>query len=209
VLASVVFAFETTRQPMGLLPLLGGCASAYLVSCLMMQHSIMTEKIARRGVRVVGEYSADFLEQLIVRDVARNSVVTLSAQDPLEKVRAWMSSNGTGSSHQGFPVVDARGALVGVLTRRDLLSPTADPAQPLSALVKRPPAVAFEDSSLREAADLMVREGVGRLPVVRREAPHQPVGILTRSDLIAAHGKRLEETHTPERTLEWPRPRTA
>ena len=31
-LASVVFAFETTRQPMGLLPLLGGCTAAYLVS---------------------------------------------------------------------------------------------------------------------------------------------------------------------------------
>ena len=32
-LASVVFAFETTRQPLGLLPLLGGCTAAYLVSC--------------------------------------------------------------------------------------------------------------------------------------------------------------------------------
>ena len=30
-LASIVFAFETTRQPMGLLPLLAGCSAAYLV----------------------------------------------------------------------------------------------------------------------------------------------------------------------------------
>lgn len=55
-LASVVFAFETTRQPMGLLPLLGGCAAAFLISSLLMRHSIMTEKIARRGVRVPNEY---------------------------------------------------------------------------------------------------------------------------------------------------------
>jgi H+/Cl- antiporter ClcA len=47
-LASVVFAFETTRQPMGLLPLLGGSTAAYLASCLMMRTSIMTEKIARK-----------------------------------------------------------------------------------------------------------------------------------------------------------------
>jgi H+/Cl- antiporter ClcA len=47
-LASVVFAFETTRQPMGLLPLLGGSTAAYLVSCLLMRTSIMTEKIARK-----------------------------------------------------------------------------------------------------------------------------------------------------------------
>ena len=67
-LASVVFAFETTRQPLGLLPLLGGCTAAYLVSALLMRNSIMTEKIARRGVRVPTEYAADFLDQVLVRD---------------------------------------------------------------------------------------------------------------------------------------------
>src|SRR5262249_54042537 len=43
-LASVVFAFETTRQPLGLLPLLGGCSVAWLVSAALMKHSIMTER---------------------------------------------------------------------------------------------------------------------------------------------------------------------
>src|SRR5262249_41120410 len=43
-LASVVFAFETTRQPMGLLPLLGGCSASFLISCLLMRNTIMTEK---------------------------------------------------------------------------------------------------------------------------------------------------------------------
>ncbi|HEX8914315.1 MAG TPA: chloride channel protein, partial [Humisphaera sp.] len=43
-LASVVFAFEATRQPAGLLPLLGGCAAAFLVSALLMRNTIMTEK---------------------------------------------------------------------------------------------------------------------------------------------------------------------
>ena len=72
-LASVVFAFETTRQPMALLPLLGGCTAAYLVSALLMRNSIMTEKIARRGARVVSEYAADFLEQVLVSDIARGA----------------------------------------------------------------------------------------------------------------------------------------
>jgi H+/Cl- antiporter ClcA len=57
-LTSVVFAFETTLQPMGLLPLLGGCTAAHLVSCLLMPNTIMTEKIARRGVKVPAEYVA-------------------------------------------------------------------------------------------------------------------------------------------------------
>ncbi len=57
-LASVIFAFETTREPTGLLPLLGGCAAAYLVSGLLMRNTIMTEKIVRRGVRVPDAYVA-------------------------------------------------------------------------------------------------------------------------------------------------------
>ncbi|MCP3099773.1 CBS domain-containing protein [Myxococcus sp. K15C18031901] len=59
-------------------------------------------------------------------------------------------------------------------------------------MVGRPPAVAYEDSSLREAADLMSEEGVGRLPVPSRETPGRGVGIITRSDLLGAHRRRLE-----------------
>src|SRR6185295_2193055 len=69
-LASVVFAFETTRQPIGLLPLLGGCSAAFLVSALLMRQSIMTEKIVRRGRRVPTENASDWFEQVTVGEVA-------------------------------------------------------------------------------------------------------------------------------------------
>ena len=52
----------------------------------------------------------------------------------------------------------------------------------------------YLDNSLREAADQMVRENVGRLPVVAREDPARVVGVITRSDLLRAHEKRLAET---------------
>src|SRR5205085_8016102 len=73
-LTSVVMAFETTLQPLGLLPLLGGCTAAYLVSSLFMKNTLMTEKIVRRGVNVPSEYSADYLEQVLVRDVISKPV---------------------------------------------------------------------------------------------------------------------------------------
>ncbi|MFL5455818.1 MAG: chloride channel protein, partial [Myxococcales bacterium] len=122
-LASVVFAFETTRQPMGLLPLLGGCSAAFLISCLFMRNTIMTEKIARRGVRVPGEYAADFLDQIQAGAAAAKPVVSLRADQTLAEVRAFVQSGVDGSSHQGFPVVDGEGLLVGVVTRRDILDP--------------------------------------------------------------------------------------
>ncbi|AKF85330.1 hypothetical protein MFUL124B02_11335 [Myxococcus fulvus 124B02] len=76
-------------------------------------------------------------------------------------------------------------------------------------LVKRAPAVAYADSSLREAADLMVEEGVGRLPVVHRDAPTRVVGILTRSDLLGANRRRLEDSRRMERGVGGPRRTTA
>jgi CBS domain-containing protein len=200
-LTSVVFAFETTRQPLGLLPLLGGCAAAYLVSCFLMRHSIMTEKIARRGARIPSEYAVDFFAQVLVADCASRPVTTLAADESIGAVRAWFESGVPGSSHQGFPVVDAADALVGVVTRRDLLAAALAPETHVRDAIKRSPVVAYEDNSLREAADHMVAEQIGRLPVVERRAPRRVIGMLTRSDLLEAHQQRLA-AQRPERLLE-------
>jgi len=189
-LASIVFAFETTRQFGGLLPLLGGCTTSFLVSHLLMPTSIMTEKIERRGVRVVGEYTADFLTQIMVRDVALGPVVTLRASDTVAAVRAWLASHVSGSDHHGFPVLDDGGRLIGVITRRDVYESSRDAAR-LGDLVRRDVAVIYDDCSLRDAADRMATRRIGRLPVVRRDRPDAVVGIVTRSDLVDAHAHRL------------------
>ncbi len=189
-LASVVFAFEATRQPMGLLPLLGGCAAAFLVSARMMRHSIMTERLARRGARIVSDYTADRLQETAVGSVATAKVLTLEADRSLATVREWLASRAPGTTHQGFPVLDDGGELLGVVTRRDLLDEMQLGERRVRDVVKRPVAVVFDDSSLREAVEHMVGEGVGRLPVVTRTAPRRLVGIITRSDLLTAQGRR-------------------
>jgi len=212
VLASVVFAFETTRQPLGLLPLLAGCSAAYLVSLLGMRHSIMTEKLARRGTRIRSEYAADFLEQVLVREIASTEVVTLAAEEPVEEVRDRIAARMPGSQHQGFPVVNGRGDLVGVVTRRDLLDLDIEFTALVGDLVKRPAVVIYDDSSARDAADHMVHERVGRLPVVSRANPRRVIGIVSRSDLLEAHERRLHARHRVERTIDlaatlaWVRP---
>jgi CIC family chloride channel protein len=200
-LASVVFAFETTRQPMGLLPLLAGCSAAYLVSLLMMRSSIMTEKLARRGARIRTEYAADYLSQILVRDGASLEVVSLRGSDTLAEVRKWLASGAKGRSHQGFPVINDKGELCGVVTRRDLLDTVNSESATIGSIVKRPAVVVYDDNTLREAADHMVRARVGRLPVVSREAPRVVIGVVSRSDLLSAHEDRLDAAHVPEASL--------
>lgn len=205
-LASVVFAFETTRQPLGLLPLLGGCSAAYLVSLLLSRTSLMTEKLDRKGLRVRTEYAVDHLANLPVKEVASTSVVALNASDALGRVRSWLASGAGGATHQGFPVLDDERRLIGVLTRRDILDTARPDSMSIESLIRRPPAVAFEDSSVREAADHMVIQQVGRLPVVSREDPQVVVGMISRSDLLSAHRSRLKalrQRHRVRLTTFW------
>lgn len=200
-LTSVVFAFETTQQPHGLLPLLGACAASYLVSGLMMRNTIMTEKIVRRGVRVPSEYAADFLDQILVRDACTRDVVTLRGSKPVAEVRQWLHQDQPAARHQGFPVLDDDGRLRGVVTRRDLLDPRVADDALIRSLVRREVLAVQEDHSLREAADHMVEADVGRLIVLSKQAPHRMVGIITRGDLLAAHARRLREAHQAGRHL--------
>lgn len=201
-LASVLFAFETTRQPAGLLPLLAACSAAYLVSCLCMRHSIMTEKLARRGTPISTEISVDSLENMTVGAWTTREVVALSAQDTIESVRALAGRSGS-SFHQGFPVVDADGNLIGVLTRRDWDNEQVVPQGTVHSIIRRPPVTIYEDNSLREAIHRMLEQKVGRLIVVSRREPRKIRGILTRNDILAAHEPALASSRNKEKVIQF------
>jgi CBS domain-containing protein len=189
----VVFAFEATHQPMGLLPLLAGCSSSYLIAALLSKNSIMTEKIARRGVIVPAEYSADILDRLSVRDVMTPEVVTLRASQTVAEVRDWLLSGSPGSEHRGFPILDDAGNLAGMAMRRALLNPEVDAGLRLGDLILNPPVMVFDTNPLRDVARLMAVEDIGRFPVVSENQPRRLVGIISRSDILGTHRRQHEE----------------
>ncbi|HEX6929620.1 MAG TPA: chloride channel protein, partial [Gammaproteobacteria bacterium] len=208
-LTSVVFAFETTRQFAGILPLLGGCTAAYLVSALTMRNTIMTDKLTRRGTRVPGEYSADYLEQVTVGAACTRKVVSLKASDTLADVRHWLQFGGEDAHHQGYPVIDDAGRVRGMMTRRDLLASGSDESARIEELLVNPAPVVHEHHSLREAADHMIDRQAGLLIVVGDKPPHPMTGILTRGDILAAHSKRLHEARKAHRHFRLRRFRTS
>lgn len=56
VLTSTIFAMEVTGAHFGMAPLLLGNSAAFLFSIFFLKETIMTEKIARRGVKVPQDY---------------------------------------------------------------------------------------------------------------------------------------------------------
>ena len=68
-LTGVVFPLELTHAWGDLLALVIAATAAYALSTLLLKRSVLTEKIARRGLHLTREYSVDPLELMLVADV--------------------------------------------------------------------------------------------------------------------------------------------
>jgi CIC family chloride channel protein len=200
---AVVFALELTHDVKALLPLLIASTVAYAFTVLVMKRSILTEKVARRGYHLTREYSVDPLELLSVREVMTANVVTVSPDLTARQVRARYFDK-SHRKHQGYPVIDQAGALIGMITRANFLE------QPVSAeidsltiaeIMRRDLVVAYPDESCRTAAERMAQFDVGRLPVVSVAEPTRLLGIVTRSDLLKPRERYIREEQERERLI--------
>jgi len=195
-LTSVVFAFETTQQAAGLLPLLAGCSLSFLTARLLMQNSIMTEKIARRGLRIPQDYDADIFQQTSVSEVMERDVKTLAAEGFVTELADRIARHDPGLSvQQAWPLIDSQGVLTGIITRSDLLRALDAPVEHALTLREAgssPLVVAYPDESVHDAVVRMLSHGIGRLPVVNRAAPEKLTGYLSRTSLLAT---RLRSHH--------------
>ncbi len=204
-LTGAIFALELTRDINVLPALLTASIIAYAFTVLVMKRSILTEKVARRGYHISREYSVDPLERVTAGEVMSANVVTVPAQATVnDLLRDFFLAHGR--QHQAYPVVDANGSLLGVITRANLLHDwvaggASNAADLVIAydLVHRPPITVFPWESCRTAAERMAAAGVGRLPVVDPEKPRRVVGMLTRSDLLKPRARLVEEEEVRER----------
>ncbi|HEU0132609.1 MAG TPA: chloride channel protein [Mycobacteriales bacterium] len=182
--ASIVFVFELTRDYEVILPLMIASVVADLVASRLMSESLLTEKLARRGLVVSGEYHVDVLRVRRVADVMTRDVVTVPATAGLVAARDTLLASG----HSALPVVDEAGACVGVLSRADLLVQGDEPAT-VGSVVGGPPVCVGPRDLVVEALERMLEEGVDHLPVVE---DGRLAGICTRTDVLRARAEQLD-----------------
>jgi H+/Cl- antiporter ClcA len=211
-LTGTLFALELTHDTNALLPLLTACIIAHMVTVLVMKRSILTEKVARRGYHVSREYSVDPLELLSIGDVMTTQPITVPASLSVKELLHDYFLAGGVRKHQGYPVVDEGGNLLGVVTRSNLLADWVAASlrgegeeltevYPIITydLLEREPITAYAWESCRTAAERMAQTGVGRLVVVSPDDPKKPVGIITRSDLLKPRARHVEAEIRRER----------
>jgi H+/Cl- antiporter ClcA len=199
----IVFAFEITRDYNSVLPLMLVSVIADGVAILLMpKASIMTEKLVRRGLRIHQDYEADVLQQMVVSETMDREAPVLPAGIPVRELAERIARHEAEvSRHQGMLLMDADQKLVGIITRGDILrSLDEDPSGAMSLLEagSRTVIVTYPDETLHEAAAKMLRNNIGRLPVVDRKDPQHVVGYLGRPGIMAARLHRLHEEHVRE-----------
>jgi chloride channel protein, CIC family len=201
--AFIIFAFEITRDYNSVLPLMLVSVIADGVAMLFMpKTSIMTEKLARRGLRIHQDYETDILQQVAVAETMDRDVPTVSVTMTIGELAERIAKHDPAvSHHQGLFIVDGEGKLAGLITRGDVLRALdQDPGGVLTVLEagSRNLIVAFPDEMISEASDKMLHNDIGRLPVVERGDPRKLVGYLGRHGVMAARLRRLHEEHVRE-----------
>jgi H+/Cl- antiporter ClcA len=189
-LTSIIFAIETTGQENALLPLLAACIAAYFVSYFLMEHTIMTEKIARRGVKTPDIYQPDVLEKLTVQQVWSDATV-ISGNTTIREVRNFLQQQ-TDQQRNYYIVVDTAGAFKGIVSASNLFSMHHEVTQPIESLIKRKPVVVTPRNTLKTAVETMARENVDVLPVVDK-ATNTVLGVLSYQDILSGYRQLAEE----------------
>ncbi|HVM31709.1 MAG TPA: chloride channel protein, partial [bacterium] len=187
---ALAFALELTHDTNILLPLLIASVAAYATTVLTMKRSILTEKVARRGLHVLREYAVDLLEKNHVEEVMTRKVQVLVESWALPRAARVINR---GPKHQGYPVVDGRGRLVGMISRWEITRRKKGRGKTVGDLMNSSLIVAYPQEACRVVAARMARHHIGRLPVVSPSYPGKLLGILTRSDLLKLNLRHYEE----------------
>ncbi len=200
---TMIFVLELTHD-INLLPgLLVACVAADAVTVLLMRRSILTEKVARRGLHLTREYGVDPFELIRVSEVMDEHPETIPTTMTVDEFGSRFLTGRTPLKHQAFPVMDSNNHLVGIVTRGDVLSHWVDVEKdgetPIADICSRNPVVTFPDELLFHATNKMLERGVGRLLVVSREDPQKLLGYLGRRQLIEARKRFMNEEFVRER----------
>jgi H+/Cl- antiporter ClcA len=186
-LTALLFGLELTHDINALLPLAVGCVTAHATTVLLLKRSILTEKVARRGHHITREYVIDPFETVRVRDIMARPAQSLPGSWTIGETLTFFTAPDAPRRHKSYPVTDADGRVLGMVSRADALRWLRDDHSTTALLRDQVTAhdlvVGYDDELAGQLADRMTAADVGRIPILERNS-RALVGLVARRDLL-------------------------
>jgi len=211
-LTAILTIFELTGDYDTILPLMICCTASLLVSRLVHPHSIYTQPLLERGVRLGGRTEQLVMDTIEVRDVMRQGAAPVLDSEPLEVVVKRLLNEG----RKELFVVSEGGRFRGSITLADL---TEYLGRPEALQQVKAAEVVYPDVPVLQLSDRLT-DAIGhwsqvsrdRLPVVDGVESRCYVGELSAGDIIFLYSQEVLGTETRlarfDRPTEGGRPET-
>jgi CIC family chloride channel protein len=185
-ITAILIVFEMSGDYRLILPLMFATVISTLLSEYLHPDSIYTLKLTRRGIRLERGHDIDVMQGVLVSEVMTRDVDTVSANLDLSELELVFAE----SHHHGFPVLDEKGELFGIVTLQDLDRAREQPGwetRKVRDITTRSVLTIYPDEPMWTALKRLSTRDVGRLPVVDRQNPHRLLGLVRRNDIVRAY----------------------
>ena len=158
-------------------PIACATISAVIVGNLFNE-GLYHEFIHLKRLPVVGDHPNGLQERACVNDAMSHPATCMRDTDSVQEALEAKAK----TTHNGFPVVDCDGALVGVVSTSMLEHKRADPDAIVADVMDGSPVAVRPGDALGRAVRLYRRLGLRHLPVVNSK--WVPIGMITRKNLM-------------------------
>lgn len=188
-ITAVLIIFEMTRDYRLILPLMIAIVFSTFIYSYLSRGSIYTLKLLRRGIDLEAGKDINIMKRIKVGDVMTSPVEVVRLSDHVGRVIEIMHH----SKHNGFPVINEKGELHGIITLQDVREAPVKGIMelPVKKIMTTTLKVTYPHELLDNVFRMMRKFELGHLPVVTPDDPNKLVGIITRSDLLKAYDKSL------------------
>jgi CIC family chloride channel protein len=191
--SAILIIFEMTGDYAIILPLMTAVVISTMLARALKRETIYTLKLLRRGVDIEQEEATDVMRTITVEEAMTRNFPTVAATMPVEELLPLFHEFG----HRGFPVVDEKGSLVGIITQveaeRYLRTTSKDKNQlTVGDIAIKSPFIAYPDQTLDKVLEA-AEEAEARIPVVSREDRRRLLGVLGRHEIIRAYRKKISK----------------
>ncbi|NDJ62450.1 MAG: CBS domain-containing protein [Chloroflexi bacterium] len=200
-ITAILMVFELTNDYLLILPIMGTTVVCVFLAERFEPSGIYELGLLRKGIRLQQGRDIDVMQSINVREAMTAPAYTIHESATLQELRDLLRQHRVRS----LVVVNEDGDLSGIVTLTDLQrayeASSDGSATTVADIATREVITAGPDEPLWTAISNMGARDVGRLPVLR-PGTRQPIGMLSRHDVMRAYNsaitRKVEEQHTNE-----------